>query len=101
MEFIGITRIRGNASPERQPEVLHIFNHWQPPEGFNLKFLYFSVDRTRSFGLVETDNAALLLKVAATFADYIDFEFVPVLPAQEGAAITAEANAWVDQVKGH
>jgi hypothetical protein len=100
MEFIGMTRYRGNASPERQREVLRVFSQWQPPEGFNLKWLYFSADRTRSFGLVEVDDAGLLLQVAATFGDYVDFEWVPILPAQEGAAITAQANTWVDQVKG-
>jgi hypothetical protein len=100
MEFIGMTSFRSNVTPEGRREALRVFSQWQPPEGLNMKLLYFSADGLRSFGLAETDNAALLTDVAARFSDYIDFEWIPVLPAQEAAAIAGQANAWVDQAKG-
>ena len=100
MEFIGMTSFRGNVTPERRREAMRVFSQWRPSEGLNLKSLYFTADGSRSFGLVETDNAALLTDVAARFSDYIDFEWIPVLPAQESAVIVSQAQAWVDQVKG-
>jgi len=100
MEFIVIAKQRSNLNPERQRELVRVFNQWQPPEGFNMKSLYFGVDNSRAFGVVEADDSAALLRVSATFVDYIDFEFVPVIAPEEGAAIAAEMNAWVDQVKG-
>jgi hypothetical protein len=99
MEFIAITKDRPNLTPERGRELLRIFSQWQPPEGLNLKSLYFEAGGSRSFALVETDRAALMMEVAATFADYLEFEFVPVIPAGEGASIIGQAQAWVDRMK--
>jgi hypothetical protein len=40
-----------------------------------------------------------MMELQVTFADYLDFEFVPVLPAAEGAPIIGQAQAWVDRMK--
>ena len=48
---------------------------------------------------METDSAPLLTEIASIFGDYGDFEWHPVLPAQETAEITARAKAWVVQTK--
>ena len=99
MEFMVVSKDRANLTPERARELMRLFSQWQPPEGLNLKSLYFEAGGTRAFGLVETDRAALMMEVQATFADYLDFEFVPVIPAQEGAPIIGQAQAWVDRMK--
>jgi hypothetical protein len=99
MEFIAITRVRDNVSPEHRHELLRVFGQWQPPQGFNLKFLYFSAEGNRSVGLVEVNDASVLADVAARFAQFVDFEWIPVLPAQQAAAIMGEALAWAEQAR--
>ena len=99
MEFIAITKVRDSLSPAGRREVLHVFSQWQPPEGLQLKSLHFSTNNDRTFSLWETDNAALMTQVTFEFADYLEIEWVPVLPAEEAAPIAGQAQAWVDQVK--
>lgn len=99
MEFMVVSKERTNLTPERARELMRLFGQWQPPEGLNLKSLYFEAGGTRAFALVETDQAALMMEVQATYADYLDFEFVPVIPAEQGAPIIGQAQAWVDRMK--
>ena len=99
MEFIAVSKERANLPPERARELMRLFSQWQPPEGLTLKSLYFEAGGTRAFALLETDRAASMMEVQATYADYLDFEFVPVIPAQDGAPIIGQAQAWVDRMK--
>ena len=99
MEFIGIAIVRDSVTPGGRRELIRVFSQWQPPQGLELKSLHISTNNDRSFSLWEADNAALMIQVSAQFGDYLDIEWVPVLPAQEAAAIIGQAQGWVDQVK--
>ena len=98
MEFMLTTTLRPSVTPEHNRELLKVFSQWQPPEGATMKMLYIAADGQRSFGLFETDSAAALAQITNTFADYLEFEVHPVLPAQEGASILGQRHAWVDSV---
>lgn len=100
MQFLGITHIRSSITPEQQRQLSLVFNNWTPPKGAELKFLYVSSDTLRSFGLVETDDPAHLQEIAAVFSDFLEFEWVPVSPADQAAPLRQQAQQWVDQVVG-
>ena len=101
MEFIVTSTDKSTNTPAMNREVLHLFGHWQPPEGVNLKGLYFSVDGRRSFGLLEADNAGAIAELTNAFMDYLEFEVYPVVTSEEGAQIMAQRQEWVDHTKGH
>ena len=101
MEFIIIGTDRANRTAAQSRELFHVFAHWQPPEGVNLKGILLSVDGRTGFVHAEADSAAAILELTAAYTDYLDFQIHPVLPAEEAAPIHDKMMAWVDQTKSH
>ena len=99
MEFMLMASIRPSVTPEQRRELLRVFSKWQPPQGVTMTSLYVAADERHSFGLFESDNAAAIGEIPATFGDYLEFQVYPVVPAEEGAAFMGKAQAWVDQAK--
>ena len=77
---------------------MKLFGQWQPPEGLVLKSLHFATDG-RGFALVETDSVATMMDVVSRFDDYVEFEFVPIMPGDQAASVLAQGHAWADQHK--
>ena len=100
MEFILMATDKATNTPEQRRGLLKVFSQWQPPEGVDMKMLYIATDERHTFGLFEAASAAAILQVTSTFGDYLEFEVFPVVPAQEGATIIGQTQAWVDEVKG-
>ena len=48
--------------------------------------------------IAEADSAAAAFEAAATFADLVDFQIVPVLDIMEAVPINAQVFAWIDSV---
>ena len=99
MEFQLMTSDRPSVTPEQRRELLKVFSQWQPPQGVTMKSLYISADERHSFGIFEADSAAAIAEVAYTFGDYLEFQVIPIIPAQEAAALLGKTQAWVDQAK--
>ena len=48
--------------------------------------------------IAEADSEAAAFEAAATFADLLDFQIVPVLDIMEAVPINAQVFAWIDSV---
>ena len=59
------------------------------PEGLTVHGSWTEVNFDRCFMVMECEDAALLQRWAANWADLVDFEFVPVLKGQDTAALLA------------
>ena len=70
---------RFRAEGRRMPEGLTYVNSW------------VAADFERCFVLVECDDARLLQRWVAAWADLVEFEFVPVVASQDAAAAVADA----------
>jgi len=100
MEFMIVSTLKPSVSPAGMRELLRVFSQWQPPAGSTMKALYFATDSRTAFGLFETESAAPLSEITSAFADYLDFQFFPVVEPQVGAEILVRMQNWVDNVKG-
>ena len=61
------------------------------PDGLTYLDSWVETNQDRCFQLMETDDPALLEVWAASWADLVDFEFVPVRTSRENAALFAPA----------
>ena len=59
------------------------------PDGLTYLDSWVETNQDRCFQLMETDDPALLEVWAASWADLVDFEFVPVRTSRENAALFA------------
>jgi len=57
------------------------------PAGLDYRGSWIEANLDRCFQLMECDDPALLQQWAAGWQDLVEFEFVPVLPSEETAAI--------------
>ena len=63
------------------------------PEGLTYLDSWVETNQDRCFQIMETEDPALLEVWAASWADLVDFEFVPVRTSRENAALFAPASS--------
>jgi hypothetical protein len=78
---------------------LNVFRQWQPAAGANFVGFYSFADGSGGVAIVEVDSSATLAKVTAPFSPWLRFRATPIVPVQDGAAISGEAIAWLSSVK--
>ena len=91
MLFLATWRFR--TSEEIQQRSLNYFQSWQPPEGVEFKGFFGYVDGTGGCAIIETNDAAALMRTIAPFSAWMDFETRPLLPIEQSSAISGEALA--------
>jgi hypothetical protein len=87
-----------DASEAGGKRSLAVFQGWKPAEGADFKGFYGFADGSGGAAIVEVDSHATLARVTAPFAPWLRFTAKPILPIQESAAISGEANAWRESI---
>jgi hypothetical protein len=87
-----------DASEAGGTRSLAVFQRWQPAEGAQFKEFHGFADNSGGVAVVEVDSHATLARITAPFAPWLRFTAKPLLPIQESAAISGEANAWRDSI---
>jgi hypothetical protein len=82
-----------DTSEESEARTLQLFSKWQPgPATF--QGFYGYADGTGGMAIIEAADAATLARTIAPWTAWLSFEVRPLLPIQESAAISADAQAW-------
>jgi len=85
------------TSEDQEKRGLQLLGNWQPPEGVEFKHFYARVD-SGGFAIVEADTAENILRTAAPWAVYMDFELAPIVEMDQAGPIFGEAQAWRDSI---
>lgn len=82
---------KASYTSDDQKAVLQLWAQWTPPEGFEIKSFHIGAD-ARGFALIEATDAKAIFETTALWADvYVNYDIVPVLPADEAVAIMQSA----------
>ena len=81
-----------------QRDGLKRFQAWKPPAGFTFQGHWTTADGMGGMFIAEADSAAAAFEAAATFADLLEFNIVPVLDIMEAVPINTRVFDWIDSV---
>ena len=83
-----------DQSEEGLQRMLAVFAAWQPPDGMEIQGFYNYSDGSGGVMISEVPDAATGLRAVSAFTPWIDFEIIPIVPVEEGAAIAGEGIAF-------
>jgi len=83
-----------DTTEEGEERSLDIFQNWQPPAGAEFQSFYSFADGSGGVAIIEVDSAQTLARTTAPFTAWLRFTATPIIPIEEGAAISGEAIAF-------
>lgn len=88
----------GDRSEDGTKRALAAFAAWQPPAEAEFKGFYGTADGRDGVAIIEVDSAATLAPTTAPWTPWLDFTATPMLPIEEGSAISGEGTAFRESV---
>jgi hypothetical protein len=70
-----------------------LLSEWQPSKSATIREWVSRCDGNGGFSVIETDNAAELLKDLSTWSSFLEFTVYPVVDITEATGVTAQAIA--------
>jgi hypothetical protein len=87
-----------DQSEENSKRGLAVFAAWEPPEGQQFVGFYVNADNSGGVAIIEADSHETIARATAPFGPFATFAVTPILPVEEGAAISAEGVAFRESV---
>lgn len=93
MLFVVTYAPRSSATQEHLDEAVHLFSHWQPPEGLTFRRHYL-LARGGGVAIVETDSEMALYEVISAFSGVYDFDVHPAMEIDQALPVLTRLMEW-------
>jgi Protein of unknown function (DUF3303) len=90
---------RPGGDEDRQERALQVFTEWSPPEGLDIRAMYFRADGNGGLAIVEAESAAPIAEAVAPFSPFFEYEVVPLMEPQEAIPVLKRAMEWRESVR--
>ena len=85
MNIMQVSKMKRDLTPEQQREFGAVMERFyaSPPTDLKIMADYVTVDRSRSFTLLEVSSIERLTEINKPFAPYVEYEVFEIQPARQ------------------